>query len=122
MERLTKYNTDGSLEFPHWLDENEFYEWAEKINNRLSAYEDAEEQGRIVVLPCAIGTKIYRYRKDSLQEIVVGDITFSEWSGKAYFCDKNDSSKEYWLDDVGKLFFLSREAALKAQNGGVVND
>lgn len=31
--------------------------------NRLAAYENAEEQGRLVVLPCKVGTRVYRANK-----------------------------------------------------------
>ena len=57
MGRLTKRNKDGSVginEFRYY-NYNDFKEMALK----LAHYEDLEEQGRLIELPCAVGDTIY---------------------------------------------------------------
>ena len=34
------------------------------VINKLAAYEDAEEQGRLVILPCKVGTEVWRVNFD----------------------------------------------------------
>lgn len=59
MERLTESN-------PSWIDD-ELWERAcepdceeiDAVYRKLKDYEDLEEQGRLVKLPCKIGTKVY---------------------------------------------------------------
>ncbi|MBQ7491213.1 MAG: hypothetical protein IJT76_01235 [Clostridia bacterium] len=55
--------------------------------NRLAAYEDAEEQGRLVVLPCKVGDTVY--------------IPYVE--------ERGFSIRDYL--DIGKTVFLTREEA-----------
>ena len=72
--------------------------------DRLAAYEDLEEQGRLVVLPCKVGTPIYW-------------INFNQHDG--YWIELG----EFHLQDIGvfgKTVFLTREEAeekLKERDG-----
>lgn len=52
MERLT----DSSKEIPTLIDNAEY--WLQ-VYFKLKGYEDLEEQGRVVELPCRVGDKIY---------------------------------------------------------------
>lgn len=52
MKRLTIRNSNGSVSQPTDLN------WAEALE-KLADYEDAEEQGRLVMLPCKVGDTIY---------------------------------------------------------------
>ena len=54
MERLTKRLPDDLGTVPV-----EGYGWPE-IAAKLAQYEDAEEQGRLLVLPCKVVDKVYR--------------------------------------------------------------
>lgn len=49
MERLTKWRGDHAF----------MTKDCEKAIDKLARYEDAEEQGRLIVLPCAAGDTVY---------------------------------------------------------------
>ena len=51
-DRLTIRNSDGSVSKPNRL------RWAD-ILEKLAAYEDAEEQARLIILPCRISDTVY---------------------------------------------------------------
>lgn len=40
-------------------DEQDFDLWEIDVIKKLAAYEDAEEQGRLVILPCKVGDTVY---------------------------------------------------------------
>lgn len=53
MERLTIRNSDGSVSQPTSTTIQAVFE-------KLAAYEDLEEQGRLIVLPCKVGDVLWR--------------------------------------------------------------
>lgn len=57
MERLTKRNEDGSV----GISEFRYYNYRDfqKLASKLAEYEDLEEQGLLVRLPCKVGDYIY---------------------------------------------------------------
>ena len=78
---------------------------------KLAAYEDAEEQGLLLRLPCKIGTKVYNITWwDDVQEKVVV-------KGKAYYrtVHKHKVTKLPFtysdIDDFGKTVFLTKSEA-----------
>jgi hypothetical protein len=76
---------------------NEILSW------QLSEYEDLKEQDRLVILPCKIGTRVYR---------IVPDLSVT-WPDPP---EKNVIWDTFKLQDVnafGKTVFLSEEEALK---------
>lgn len=87
----------------------------EQALKKLAAYEDAEEQGRLVRLPCAVGDMVY-YRRG---RYVIGDtvmkIIIDEFGNRAVLDCHN---KEFYFEDFGKAAFLTREEAEAALNGG----
>lgn len=101
MERLTKKDA-------YWIDE-EFWISAEepddeeidKVYMKLKDYEDLEEQGRLIVLPCKIGDTIYitgsRYRRGRIESWIN--------TGKFRISD---------MEELGKHIFLTKEEAEKA--------
>ena len=56
-ERLTKRNSDGSVGISALRYYN--YDDFQKMAKKLAHYEDLEEQGRLVVLPCKVGDTVY---------------------------------------------------------------
>lgn len=51
MERLT-----------YWNERKQHYDWHcenNQIGDKLATYEDAEEDGRLIVLPCKVGDTVY---------------------------------------------------------------
>ena len=71
--------------------------WAEKVKEKLAEYETAEEEGRLVILPCKIGTIVYAIRQS--------------WYG--YVIDKKRFSYEM-IGKVGRSVFFTCEEAEKA--------
>ena len=61
--RLTIRNSDGTVSQPMNLD------WAAALE-KLAAYEDAEDQGRMVILPCAVEDAVYYINPDAIGKTV----------------------------------------------------
>ena len=111
MERLTESN-------PSWIDD-ELWERAcepdceeiDAVYRKLKEYEDLEEQGRLVKLPCKIGTEVYNITWwDDVQEKVVV-------KGKTYYrtIHKHKVSKSAFsyfdIGEFGKTVFLTKSEA-----------
>ena len=122
MERLTKRSANGTGIYA--TPSGEPVKWENNRHNvlqKLADYEDLEEQGRLVKLPCKIGTKVYNITWwDDVQEKVVV-------KGKTYYrtIHKHKVSKSTFgytdIDDFGKTVFLTKseaEAKLKELRGG----
>lgn len=86
---------------------------------KLAEYEDAEEQGLLVWLPCKPGSKVY-----DISEFVERTPCPEMYE---YYADyigigKSDDGRtvisidctDFYMDDFGKIVFTSREAAQKA--------
>jgi hypothetical protein len=93
----------------------------EKALDKLATYEDLEEQGLLVRLPCKIGDTVYRVNVGAKQPII--PMTVSEIH---FLCYKNERTvrfdaigKEdmgescYRLEDIGRIVFLTHEEAEK---------
>ena len=88
---------------------------------KLANYEDLEEQGLLVRLPCKVGDTVYRVNAGAKQPII--PMTVSEIH---FLCYKNERAvrfdaigKEdmgescYRLEDIGRIVFLTREESEK---------
>lgn len=120
MERLTERN-------PLWIDD-EMWERAcepdceeiDAVYRKLKEYEDAEEQGLLLRLPCEVGDKIFLdfagFGKD-IDEFTVKDFHLDcfENGETILFCDyeSNDSTLSGQIDvmEFGKSVFLTKEEA-----------
>ena len=127
MERLTQTSGKGGVAFTFDLDITCQPSEAKKIlklAEKLKSYEDAEEQGLLLRLPCKVGDTVYciftRYTK-----CTPNSTEFDEYScqGCEYECD---SKKEKYIQDMraysldwivinlknfGKTVFLTRQEA-----------
>lgn len=120
MERLTERN-------PSWIDD-ELWERAcepdceeiDAVYRKLKDYEDLEEQGRLIKLPCKIGTEVYNttWWDDAQEKVVV--------KGKIYYraVRKHKVTKSTFgyfdIGEFGKTVFLTKseaEAKLKELRG-----
>ena len=88
----------------------------ETLNNtpisRLVELAEADKEGRVVVLPCKVGDKLYRVFAGEIFEHRVGSMKYFAIQGRwdietCPFCPCVESS-------IGKTVFLSREEAEKA--------
>lgn len=72
----------------------------QRLLDRLASYEDAEEQGVLVRLPCKVGSHVWRVwitdgRKPEITEHDMSDLLHIV----------------QWIDKFGKTVFLTREEA-----------
>ena len=120
MERLTERNADGNYFYPKCFEKCDGLGASSKCDNceimtsvceKLGKYEDLEEQGRLVKLPCKIGTEVYDITCwDDIEEKVVV-------KGKAYYrtVHKHKITKLPFtysdIDDFGKTVFLTKSEA-----------
>lgn len=120
MERLTQTSNSGGVAFTFDLDITCQPSEAKKILNlatKLKEYEDLEEQGRLIKLPCKVGDTVYVIvgKNISVQKIQRATID-SEM--KIEFCTKR---RGFALFNIGKTVFLTKseaEAKLKELRGG----
>ena len=100
--------------------------------DKLAEYETAEEEGRLVVLPCSIGDTVwvtthpfnvfddfdfYTEAQDEIYESYISSITFYENSNQYRIHAKETRQfiKAYFMEsDFGKTVFLTKEEAEKA--------
>lgn len=102
--------------------------WISCIKKKLAEYENAEEEGRLVVLPCSVGDTVYAILHRRTPCTVQGR-EFEEYSCSGCEEEKCDSYLEcfVWenkfatlewivgnLRKFGKTVFLTREEAEKA--------
>ena len=127
MERLTERN-------PLWIDD-ELWEKAcepdceeiDAVSRKLKEYEDAEEQGLLLRLPCKVGDTIYEVsyenRKYIIREHVVNQFVYISYREPRIeiYCERENG---FLLSSItGKLdegLFLTREEAeakLKEKEG-----
>lgn len=87
--------------------------------NRLAEYEDAEEQGLLVRLPCKVGDTVYDI-SEFVERIPYPEMY--EFHTDYIGIRKSDDGKtvisldfmDYYMDDFGRIVFTSREEAEKA--------
>lgn len=124
MERLT----NSVKEIPTLVDNAEY--WL-KVYFKLTDYEDLEEQGRLVKLPCKVGDKVYQINENCIEPCTVEVIFLADYTDKdGNYCnmaeihyDRDDCpyvSTEIYFTDIGKTVFLTKseaEAKLKELRG-----
>ena len=123
MERLTKTYSDGT----HGAADNlpcgeNSYTYKDLLLEALGKYEDAEEQGLLLRLPCAVGSTVYvissRYTKCSKYKEIWNDCYGCEDecdSHEEYYIHINHSVSDEWIvrnmNYFGKTVFLTKEEA-----------
>ena len=81
---------------------------------RLAEYEDAEEEGRLVVLPCKAGDSIYPINIDrelNKPPLRVTGFRFSGFDNEGWI---EIGLLKYKVSEIGKTVFLTHEEAEKA--------
>lgn len=122
MERLTMKTEDGYERVSIWTKN-------QQLIDKLAYYEDLEEQGRLIKLPCKVGDKIFLdftgFGKD-IDKFTVKDFHLDcfEDGETTLFCDyeSNDRTFSGQIDvmEFGKTVFLTKseaEAKLKELRG-----
>lgn len=93
-----------------------------EANKRLAEYENAEEQGKIIVLPCKFGDKIYYIRPAFMTEYYESDYEgFCKHYGNGYnkildwkICYREFSVNDFDFMKIKHDIFFTKEDAEKA--------
>ena len=125
MERLTRRSANGTGVYA--TPSGEPVKWENNRHNvlqKLADYEDLEEQGRLVKLPCKVGDTVYVPTRNFISELRIFQIsisknnTFFHWMLNAGIYPNLDG---FSVDKIGKTVFLTKaeaEAKLKELRGG----
>ena len=89
-----------------------------KLYKHLAEYEDLEEQGLLLKLPCKAGDTVYSITRDFISEYNIRNFICYD-NGNIFFdwkCVKGIylNIKGFHIDDIGKTVFLTKEEAEKA--------
>lgn len=129
MERLTKDNGKAFEPFRYSLEDistykiyDLFYEITFKVLQKLGKYEDAEEQGLLLRLPCKVGDKVYQISENFIEPCTVETIFSGNYRDRnGNWCnmaeihyDRDDCpyvSTEIYFTDIGETVFLTESEA-----------
>lgn len=95
-------------EFGKWLDRNKW------ITKKCDEYARAEEQGRLIKLPCKVGDTVYVPTRDFISELRIAHISVSEnntffhWMLNAGIYPNLDG---FSVDKIGKTVFITKSEA-----------
>lgn len=136
MERLTKKNGSGSYYYPKCFEkcnglgasgECDNCEIMTSVCEKLGKYEDLEEQGRLVKLPCKVGDVVYYVCNNRVMSSEVLSVIYHvEAENHGVFIrerltvDFEGIPAEIDFNTIGKTIFLTRdkaEAKLKELRG-----
>lgn len=104
--------------------------WYIKAMNKLKRYEDLEEQGRLLKLPCKVGDTLYRVNKGAKEPVImmrvlqlyIKQLHKDRTAIKIIAINDDDMGEScYFLEDIGKTVFLTKseaEAKLEELRGG----
>lgn len=124
MERLTqRYDVTPDGESDVWVKQHDYVSAARK----LCDYEDLEEQGLLVRLPCKIGDDVYIIPSppvcelnilngyENLNRVYHQHIELITFAGSHWYATSREEYKEKVLNDTtfGTTWFLTREEAEK---------
>ena len=91
----------------------------ENCLHKLAEYEDLEEQGRLICLPCKVGDSLYQPIRKNVNEYKVIGLCYDITGGKWLFEAAYQSGLE-WIktvcrfEAIGKTVFLTKEKAEQA--------
>ena len=123
MERLTRRSANGTGVYV--TPSGEPVKWENNYHNvlqKLADYEDLEEQGFLLRLPCKLGDTIYSIANDGKIYPVKATREVRIVNGMLHIiCESCRYSDLVSYDDIGKTIFLTKseaEAKLKELRGG----
>lgn len=120
MERLTDRNADGNYFYPKCFEKCDGLGASRKCDNceittsiceKLGKYEDLEEQGRLVKLPCKVGDKVYGLSMGKIIRLTVNEISIFCMKGEKIInakCQNNDEFRNYVEMEFGKTVFHTK--------------
>ena len=120
MERLTQYDEFGNADIigvdSEELQINLDYAELNRVTNalnKLAKYEDLEEQGKLIKLPCKVGDKVYvRMQSGNLAEAEVRDFSYFLTCGFCVVVTSTAFDKQHIpFLEFGKTVFLTKKEA-----------
>ena len=120
MKRLTKTYSDGSHGAADKLPCGEnSYQYKELLLETLGKYEDAEEQGLLLRLPCKVGDTLYRVNKGAKEPVImmrVIQLYIKQIHNRTVMridvINDADMGESCYLPcDIGERIFLTRDEA-----------
>lgn len=129
MERLTKKNDSGGYYYPKCFEkcnglgassECDDCEITTSVCEKLGEYEDLEEQGRLVKLPCKVGDTLYRVNKGAKEPVIMMRVLqlYIKQLHKDRTVIRIDAINDddmgescYFLENIGKTVFLTKSEA-----------
>ena len=128
MERLTERerNVDGTGVAKEEITDGLLKPFADKILTKLADYEDLEEQGLLVRLPCKLKDKLYHFYgidlednfADVISDEIIMEVVATEFVIDSYeiaikcITDWNSPYEYLPAAEFGKTVFLTREEAV----------
>lgn len=136
MKRLTKwedgsitYNEKRELECGEYCDSCSqgagICKTVENMIKKLATYEDLEEQGLLVRLPCKVGDIMFRINKGAKNPVIELTVTQIDITTRSYnleVIDRDYGELMCFKNDIGKTIFLTREDAEKKLEEMKAND
>lgn len=86
----------------------------QKAFDKLAEYEDLDEQGLLLRLPCRIGDVVYAVTRDFISEYTICSIEkYNEWIFFNWICEKGMyvNLRGFTEYEIGKTVFLTRSEA-----------
>ena len=144
MERLTTRNIAGEAVYKHPFECERCGETIWRLpdhgdgspTEKLADYEDAEEQGLLLRLPCKVGDVVYQISENFIEPCTVETIFLGKYMDRNGNCcnmaeiyyDRDDCpyvSTAIYFTDIGETVFLTKEEAeqkLKEMESNLYDD
>lgn len=123
MERLTKWSKDrADCNVGYCPEDCSYCERFKEIREKLASYEDLQEAGRLVILPCAVGDTVYGIFCDEVYPKKIIRIEINPHTNPQLWMGTKFDFSSGTIDRIdmvlGKTVFLTREEAEAALKGG----
>ena len=123
MERLTKISESGNAYYPKCFEEpccgmgeclDDNCSLILDVCKKLAGYEQLEEQGLLVRLPCKVGEELWCIVNSTIRDLRVHHFDMSAFGTTDIVFRYADGFKlERFVGEIGKTVFLTREEAEK---------
>ena len=121
MERLTTRFPNGYLfRLPNVNDEKAQQEYFEKLSKKVGEYEDAEEQGLLLRLPCKVNDTVYIVvlPNKEIEKMKVRSIEIFPTISKSIrfwcTCKTHGGDWFFYAENFGKIVFRTKKQAEQA--------
>lgn len=115
MERLTGFNQRNGLSFIEgyatYLPGKVQTQLVQSVVDKCRQYEDAEEEGRLIILPCKAGDTLWTYCTYPEEFVYSFRITDVAWLNGIVTLNTDRLKNVIGVGDIGKSVFLTREEA-----------